>query len=88
MSLYEPLEALPGHLAFKLLRSGGPIVLSDVLPLLENMGAKVTDERPFEVKRVGAAPVWIYDFGLDYGAEVALRADRIRQNFQDSFAQA
>ena len=88
MSLYEPLEALPGHLAFKLLRSGGPIVLSDVLPLLENMGAKVTDERPFEVKPVGAAPVWIYDFGLDYGAEVALRADRIRQNFQDAFAQA
>jgi glutamate dehydrogenase len=88
MSLYEPLEALPGHLAFKLLRSGGPIVLSDVLPLLENMGAKVTDERPFEVKRVGAAPVWIYDFGLDYGAEVALRADRIRQNFQDAFDQA
>ena len=38
MSLYVPLESPAGHLAFKLLRSGQPILLSDVLPLLENMG--------------------------------------------------
>ncbi len=65
LSLYLPLEAAAGHLGFKLLRSGSPILLSDVLPLLENMGVKVTDERPFEVRAAGRAPVWIYDFGLD-----------------------
>src|SRR5439155_10150440 len=36
MSLYLPLESPAGHLAFKLLRSGAPVHLSDVLPLLEN----------------------------------------------------
>ncbi len=88
MSLYLPLESGAGHLAFKLLRSGSPILLSDVLPLLENMGARVTDERPYEVKLADGAPVWIYDFGLDYGEDVEFQADRVRQIFQDAFAQA
>jgi glutamate dehydrogenase len=88
MSLYTPLESPPGHLAFKLLRSGEPVLLSDMLPLLENMGARVTDERPFEVRPVDGPPVWVYDFGLDYGEDVELEADRVRQIFQDAFAQA
>jgi len=88
MSLYLPLESAAGHLAFKLVRSGQPILLSDVLPLLENMGARVTDERPFEVGPADAKPVWIYDFGLDYGDDVELQADRVRQIFQDAFAEA
>jgi glutamate dehydrogenase len=88
VSLYLPLESPAGHLAFKLLRSGQPILLSDVLPLLENMGTRVTDERPFEVRPVERPPVWIYDFGLDYGEGVELQADRVRQIFQDAFAAA
>src|SRR2546426_402044 len=86
MSLYLPLESEAGHLAFKLLRSGGPIHLSDLLPLLENMGVKVTDERPFEIRPPDSAPVWIYDFGLDYGEEVEFQADRMREIFQETFA--
>jgi len=88
MSLYLPLESHAGQLAFKLLRSGQPVLLSDVLPLLENMGAKVIDERPFEVKPAERDPVWIYDFGLDYGQDLELQAERVRQIFQDAFAQA
>ena len=88
MSLYLPLESSAGHLAFKLLRSGQPVLLSDVLPLLENMGARVTDERPFEILPSAGEPVWIYDFGLDYGEDVELQADRVRQIFQDAFAAA
>jgi glutamate dehydrogenase len=87
LSLYLPLESEVGHLAFKLLRSGAPILLSDVLPALENMGVKVTDERPFEVRPLDGHPVWIYDFGLDYGEEVEFGTDRVRQVFQDTFAQ-
>ena len=48
-------------LAFKLLRSGRPVLLSDVLPLLENMGVKVIDERPFEVRPKGSEPYDLSD---------------------------
>ncbi len=87
MSLYLPLESQVGLLAFKLIRSGQPMLLSDVLPLLENMGLRVTDERPFEVRPAGGPAVWIYDFGLDYGEEVEFETDRVRQIFQEAFAQ-
>ncbi|HEV8685680.1 MAG TPA: NAD-glutamate dehydrogenase [Gaiellaceae bacterium] len=87
LSLYLPLESPAGHLAFKLLRSGEPILLSDVLPLLENMGVKVSDERPFEVRPLERRPFWIYDFGLDYGEDVEFQADRVRALFQDAFAE-
>ncbi|HKP17746.1 MAG TPA: NAD-glutamate dehydrogenase [Gaiellaceae bacterium] len=87
LSLYLPLESSAGHLAFKLLRSGTPLLLSDVLPLLENMGVKVTDERPFEVTPAGGAPVWIYDFGLAYGEEAELETDSLRTVFQEAFAE-
>ena len=87
MSLYDPLRSPVGHLAFKLLRSGQPILLSDVLPLLENMGVKITDERPFELTPVDRATVWIYDFGLDCGEGVEFQTDQVRQVFQDAFAQ-
>jgi glutamate dehydrogenase len=86
MSLYLPLASGVGRLAFKLLRSGAPILLSDVLPLLENMGVRVVDERPFEVKPQGGPTVWIYDFGLDHDEDVELQTDRLRQVFQEAFA--
>jgi glutamate dehydrogenase len=86
MSLYLPLAATSAHLAFKLLRSSKPILLSDVLPLLENMGVKVTDERPFETRPRDRDPVWIYDFGLRHEEGAEFAADKVRETFQDAFA--
>ncbi|HUH15052.1 MAG TPA: NAD-glutamate dehydrogenase [Gaiellaceae bacterium] len=88
MSLYVPLEPTLDHLAFKLVRSGKPILLSDVLPLLENMGVRVSDERPYEVVRAGGPPVWIYDFGLRHDEGAEFQADDVREMFQDAFARA
>ena len=86
MSLYVPLESTLDHLAFKLLRSGQPLLLSDVLPLLENMGVRVSDERPYEIKPAGGPPVWIYDFGLRHDEGAEFQADDVRATFQDAFA--
>ena len=81
-----PLTPTADHLAFKLLRSGRPILLSDVLPLLENMGVRVSDERPYEVRPQGREPVWIYDFGLRHDERAEFQADDVRETFQDAFA--
>ncbi len=81
MSLYRPLEAQEGLVRCKLFSSGG-VLLSDVLPTFEHLGAKVVDERPYEITPDGADPVWIYDFGLRVGAE---DVERVRDAFQDAF---
>jgi len=86
MSLYLPHASAHDHLAFKLLRFARPIVLSDVLPLLEKMGVKVTDERPYEVRPREGPPVWIYDFGLQHEEGAEFQADDVRETFQDAFA--
>jgi glutamate dehydrogenase len=85
MSLYLPHAATHDHLAFKLV-SPRALVLSDVLPLLEDMGVKVTDERPYQVHPRNAAPAWIYDFGLQHEEDAEFQADDVREMFQDAFA--
>jgi glutamate dehydrogenase len=86
MHLYRPLEAAPGTLRFKLFRHGQSVTLSDVLPLLENMGVHVVDERPYEVRPAGAEPFWIYDFGLRQEQLTGLDTDGMRERFQEAFA--
>jgi glutamate dehydrogenase len=49
LNLYEPYDALPGERRLKLYRLGDPISLSTVLPLLQDMGVEVIDERPYEI---------------------------------------
>ncbi|MFD2091438.1 NAD-glutamate dehydrogenase [Blastococcus deserti] len=85
MHLYRPLEAAPGTLRFKLFRHGESVTLSDILPLLENMGVHVVDERPYEVRPAGVDPVWIYDFGLRH-EQTHLDAEGMRERFQEAFA--
>ena len=88
ISLYRPLEAGPRMLRAKLFRAGRALTLSDVLPLFENMGVEVADERPYPIVPSGADGVWIYDFGLTYPGAGDLDADGVRDSFQDAFVRA
>jgi glutamate dehydrogenase len=86
MSLYSPLESEPGRFRFKVYRFGRTLLLSRVLPILENMGVEVEDERPYRVERPGSAPLWIHDFGLVYRGEETPQWGAVRELFQDTFA--
>jgi glutamate dehydrogenase len=86
--LYRPLEAGPRMLRAKLFRAGRPLMLSDVMPLFENMGVEVADERPYPITPRGRDGVWVYDFGLTYSGHGDLEAGGVRESFQDSFVRA
>jgi len=92
MSLYAPLEATSGHLRFRVFRLGRAVPLSQALPMLENMGATVEDERPYRIDRRGSAPLWVHDFGLAFAggetpaAAPAQEGRAVRELFQDAFA--
>ena len=88
ITLYRPLEAGPRALRAKLFRAGRALMLSDVLPLFENMGVQVADERPYPITPRGADGVWIYDFGLVHSGEGGLDTDAVRDSFQDTFVRA
>jgi len=88
MSLYHPIEEPENFLGFKLFRLGEQVSLSGILPLLEDMGVEVVDERPHEIKPLGSPPVWIYDFGLVHEAGGELQTGEVKEIFQDAFARA
>jgi glutamate dehydrogenase len=88
MSLYHPLEEPENFLGFKLFGLGEQISLSEILPLLEDMGVEVVDERPHKIEPAASPPVWIYDFGLVHGAQEELQTGEVKEIFQDAFARA
>ncbi|HKY77645.1 MAG TPA: NAD-glutamate dehydrogenase, partial [Acidimicrobiia bacterium] len=91
LSLSQPPEG-DGLLRFKLFSAGRPIPLSNVLPLLENMGVRVLDQRPYEVRASGDDEiVWIHDFGLQPSESLRvdggdLEADGVKGIFTEAFA--
>ncbi len=88
MSLYRPVDAAPDEVGFKVYNVDQAIPLSDVLPMLEDMGLRVLDEVPHHVRpRMDARrAVMIHDFGLRTrdGSTVNLAA--VRKKFHDAFA--
>jgi glutamate dehydrogenase len=88
MSLYRPAWAEEDRVWFKVYHPDQAIPLSDVLPMLEDMGLRVLDELPYEVRPdiAGGKLVMIHDFGLQTrdGSRVNLAA--IGKKFQDAFS--
>ena len=80
-SLYRPLEAAEGTVRLKLF-SSDDVLLSDVLPTLEHLGAKVADERPYEITPADRGSAWIYDFGLQADAD---NLERVRDLLHHAF---
>ncbi|WP_454751783.1 NAD-glutamate dehydrogenase [Cupriavidus necator] len=91
MNLYRPIEAAPGAFRFKVYRAGEPIALSLSLPMLEHLGVRVDEERPYLIEPDSGMPVWVHDFGLeiaDGGSEADFDIARIKALFEDAFARA
>ncbi|MCE7082387.1 NAD-glutamate dehydrogenase [Streptomyces sp. ST2-7A] len=89
LSLYEPVGAAPGERRFKIYRTGEPVTLSAVLPVLQNLGVEVVDERPYELRPADGSTAWIYDFGLRVPEAVAKSTGAdVRERFQEAFSAA
>jgi glutamate dehydrogenase len=88
--LYRSPDAEPGEIGLKIYGAGGTIPLSDILPMLENMGLKVMEEMPYDVRPgESAEPVAVRDFRLmmeamtEDGTPVDL--DRVKAPFEEVF---
>ena len=80
LSLYEQMDAGRGEARLKVFRTGSPLSLSEILPMLSSMGVEVVDERPYQLEGLGR-PTFIYEFGLRYTEAVPAHG---RDLFQDA----
>jgi len=80
--LYRPLNAPDGAARLKIFNTT-KVALSDSLPVLERMGARVLDEQPYKVTPSDGSSLWIHDLGLQLPAhsEFAAYKDRFEALF-------
>jgi glutamate dehydrogenase len=70
----------------RLYRPDEPIVLSDMLPVLENLGLRIIAEEPFRIDAADGRAVWIHEFTLGPGCAPAAPPDDLRRRFEEALA--
>lgn len=85
MNFYHPLDEHANHFRLKIYQQDSIIPLSDVLPIVENLGLKAITERPYQLKFNDGSITWVNDFALIYPHTRAFIFDEIRELFQNAF---
>ncbi|PIE24235.1 MAG: NAD-glutamate dehydrogenase [Neptuniibacter caesariensis] len=84
LSFYQALEKDQASLNIKLFNLGNSLPLSDVIPVLENLGLRVIDEHPYRIMGKSES-VWIHDFNLVYTGEDAISLQSLKAVFEEAF---
>ncbi|MCZ2721515.1 NAD-glutamate dehydrogenase [Marinomonas sp. 15G1-11] len=85
--LYHQVGQEKGNYFFKVYGSGTSLVLSDVLPILECMGLRVLEARPYELDSHSDSNTWVVEFAISVDLSVNLDQKAQREAFQDAFNQ-
>ncbi|MEH6609729.1 MAG: NAD-glutamate dehydrogenase [Halioglobus sp.] len=86
MSLYRLLEEDDDHLKLRLYHKKNSLPLSDVLPILENLGLRVVSERPYSVTSQAGERYWVQEFSLIYALSMDINLDEVKEEFEDAFS--
>ena len=84
LHLYHPVIEQADRLHVRLYSPARPQPLSEVIPILENMGLDVIGERPYHIRHVDG-DVWIHDFSTRQPVEGGTVELPIREAFIETF---
>ncbi len=85
MQLYRSNDDSSDRIRFKLFYRDKPKPLSDVIPMLENMGLNIIGEKPYKIKPQDGAERWISDFVMRHPDGDNLKLDKVKDKFQQAF---
>lgn len=85
MRFYQPSRQVEGTLHCKLYHSERPLHLSDVLPVLENLGLRVIEEFPYQLQRANHQSYWIHDFTFIAPTGSAPDLEQLNEQLQEAF---
>ena len=85
VDLYRAEGDADGPLRFLVYSLDTPIALSDALPVLEQLGAKVYTERPFEARLRDGRSFWIQDIYLNHESGSSIDVASIETRFEECF---
>ncbi len=85
VDLYRAADAAPAVAGLRVFSLGRPIPLSERVPVLENMGFRVVDERTYPIRPHDSAELWFHDMTLETAsgeaAALAARKDPLEACF-------
>ena len=84
VSLYQSRVGDESEVRFKLFHRGDPLPLSDIIPILENLGARTLEEHPYEFW-LDDGWVWIHDFVLELPLGPVQEIGALKGNFEEAF---
>ncbi|MCP5472433.1 MAG: NAD-glutamate dehydrogenase [Sinobacteraceae bacterium] len=85
LNLHRPPGSPPSRLHLRIVKAGGPIAISDLLPMMENFGLRVMSERPWRIALPDVAGgANVQDFELEHGAGLALDIEKIEPRFVEA----
>lgn len=85
MWFYQKFEESEAQAHFSLYHRGEPLPLSDIIPLLENMGFKVIGEHPYKIVEKSGQVTWDHDFSLVYRLGNKIEAENYNRIFTEAF---
>ncbi|MGH8273524.1 MAG: NAD-glutamate dehydrogenase [Gammaproteobacteria bacterium] len=85
INLYRSKNSPEGELRLKVFCREQPMVLSDIMPLLENMGLKVIEERPYELHLHDDSIYWTHVFETILHGDTMLDIKEIAPYFREVF---
>lgn len=86
VNFYISTEPVDHPLHLRLFQWQKPVALSDILPMLENMGLKTYNEHPYKIKLQNNQYIWISDFAVEYLPH-ELDMKKIKSIFEEAFIQ-
>ncbi|CAH0526003.1 NAD-glutamate dehydrogenase [Vibrio hippocampi] len=88
MLFYRPQELASDskRVRLKLYHRDEPIHLSDVMPMLENLGLRVIGESPYEIIKSDGNTYWILDFSMLHKSDQSVDLQAASERFQSAFA--
>ncbi|HLZ96808.1 MAG TPA: NAD-glutamate dehydrogenase [Steroidobacteraceae bacterium] len=85
LDIYRPEPKRKEKFFLKIFRGQDAIPISDLLPMLENMGLKVIAERPYELEFAGGRRAWIQDLELVMRAPSVIKFDALDREIKSAF---
>ncbi len=85
LDVYRTVPKSRDRLFLKIFRSQDAISISDLVPMLENMGLKVIAERPYEIDFGASRRAWIQDLELVMQAPAVLDLEALDREIKSTF---
>ncbi len=85
LDIYRPEPRRRDKFFLKIFRAQEAIPISDLLPMLENMGLKVIAERPYQLEFGERKRAWIQDLELLMQAPTAIKPDTLDLEIKSAF---